>query len=152
MSEFLSFDAFITPHIIRIVFALGFLLIALGALFRVVYGLWAFRIFGASSCRWSGMHRCAAIADLLRTDPGVLRYARQAGRYGGVPARLAAQLRQGVPVERHAVACTFRSKCVAIADDQRFGDVAVEAEAVHLQVGAVWRRGQQMHRKVMYAV
>ena len=46
MSEFLSFDTFITPRIIRIVFALGLLLIALGALFRVVYGLWEFRFFG----------------------------------------------------------------------------------------------------------
>jgi hypothetical protein len=46
MSEFLSFDTFITPRIIRIVFALGLLLIALGALFRVLYGLWEFHIFG----------------------------------------------------------------------------------------------------------
>jgi hypothetical protein len=45
MIEFLSFDTFITPRIIRIVFALGLLLIALSALFRVVYGLWQLSIF-----------------------------------------------------------------------------------------------------------
>ena len=40
MSEFLSFDTFITPKIIRIVFALGLLLIALATLIRVLWGLW----------------------------------------------------------------------------------------------------------------
>lgn len=46
MSDFLSFDTFITPRIIRVVFALGLLLIALSALFRVIYGLWQLSIFG----------------------------------------------------------------------------------------------------------
>ena len=45
MSEFLSFDTFITPKIIRIVFALGLLLIALTALVRVLYGIWQLSIF-----------------------------------------------------------------------------------------------------------
>ena len=40
MSDFLSFDTFITPKIIRVVFALGLLLIALGTLFRVIWGIW----------------------------------------------------------------------------------------------------------------
>ena len=40
MSDFLSFDTFITPKIIRIVFALGLLLIAIATLVRVVLGLW----------------------------------------------------------------------------------------------------------------
>ena len=40
MSNFLSFDTFITPSIIRIVFALGLLLLALATLFRVLYGIW----------------------------------------------------------------------------------------------------------------
>ena len=40
MSDFLSFDSFITPKIIRVVFALGLLLIALGTLFRVIWGIW----------------------------------------------------------------------------------------------------------------
>jgi uncharacterized protein DUF4282 len=40
MSDFLSFDTFITPKIIRIVFALGLLLIALATLIRVLWGLW----------------------------------------------------------------------------------------------------------------
>ncbi len=40
MSDFLSFDTFITPKIIRIVFALGLLLIALATLIRVVWGIW----------------------------------------------------------------------------------------------------------------
>jgi Domain of unknown function (DUF4282) len=40
MSEFLSFDTFITPKLIRIVFALGLLLIALATLIRVLWGLW----------------------------------------------------------------------------------------------------------------
>jgi uncharacterized protein DUF4282 len=44
MSDFLSFDTFITPKIIRIVFVVGLLLIALGALVRVLYGLWELRI------------------------------------------------------------------------------------------------------------
>jgi hypothetical protein len=44
MSNFLSFDTFITPSIIRIVFGLGLLLIALAALFRVLYGIWEFNI------------------------------------------------------------------------------------------------------------
>ena len=46
MSEFLSFDTFITPRIIRIVFVLGLLLIALAALIRVIYGIWQLSIFG----------------------------------------------------------------------------------------------------------
>ena len=40
MSDFLSFDTFITPKIIRVVFALGLLLIALGTLIRVIWGIW----------------------------------------------------------------------------------------------------------------
>jgi hypothetical protein len=40
MSDFLSFDTFITPKIIRVVFALGLLLIALATLIRVLWGLW----------------------------------------------------------------------------------------------------------------
>ena len=38
MSDFLSFDTFITPKIIRVVFAIGLLLIALGTLGRVIWG------------------------------------------------------------------------------------------------------------------
>ena len=44
MSDFLSFNTFITPKIIRIVFVLGLLLIALGALIRVVIGIWSLSI------------------------------------------------------------------------------------------------------------
>jgi hypothetical protein len=40
MSDFLSFDTFIAPKIIRVVFALGLLLIALGTLTRVIWGIW----------------------------------------------------------------------------------------------------------------
>jgi hypothetical protein len=46
MSDFLSFDRFITPGIIRIVFVLGLLLIALVTLVRVLFGIWSLRIFG----------------------------------------------------------------------------------------------------------
>ena len=45
MSEFLSFDTFIAPKIIRMVFVLGLLLIALGTLIRVLWGIWSFSIF-----------------------------------------------------------------------------------------------------------
>jgi hypothetical protein len=44
MSDFLSFDTFITPKIIRVVFVLGLLLIALGTLIRVVIGIWDLHI------------------------------------------------------------------------------------------------------------
>jgi hypothetical protein len=44
MWDFLSFDTFITPRIIRVVFALGLLLIALATLVRVVYGIWSLSI------------------------------------------------------------------------------------------------------------
>jgi hypothetical protein len=44
MSEFLSFDTFIAPKIIRIVFVLGLLLISLGTLIRVLWGIWSFSI------------------------------------------------------------------------------------------------------------
>jgi hypothetical protein len=40
MSDFLSFDTFITPKIIRVVFALGLLAIALATLVRVIWGIW----------------------------------------------------------------------------------------------------------------
>ena len=40
MWDFLSFDTFIAPKIIRIVFALGLLVIAIGALIRIVWGIW----------------------------------------------------------------------------------------------------------------
>jgi len=45
MSEFLSFDTFIAPRIIRIVFVLGLLLLAIGTLIRVVIGIWQLSIF-----------------------------------------------------------------------------------------------------------
>ena len=45
MSDFLSFDTFITPRIIRVVFALGLLLIALATLVRVLFGIWSLSIF-----------------------------------------------------------------------------------------------------------
>jgi Domain of unknown function (DUF4282) len=44
MSDFLSFDTFITPKIIRVVFVLGLLLIALVTLIRVVIGIWQLSI------------------------------------------------------------------------------------------------------------
>jgi hypothetical protein len=44
MSDFLSFDTFITPRIIRIVFALGLLLIAIATVIRVVIGIWSFSL------------------------------------------------------------------------------------------------------------
>ena len=44
MWDFLSFETFITPKIIRVVFALGLLLIAIGALIRVVIGIWQLSI------------------------------------------------------------------------------------------------------------
>jgi hypothetical protein len=45
MSDFLSFDTFITPTIIRIVFVLGLLLVAIGTLIRVLWGIWELSIF-----------------------------------------------------------------------------------------------------------
>ena len=44
MWDFLSFDTFITPKIIRVVFALGLLLIAIVTLIRVVIGIWQLAI------------------------------------------------------------------------------------------------------------
>ncbi len=44
MFDFLSFDRFITPSIIHVVFALGLLLIAVGTLIRVIFGIWTFSI------------------------------------------------------------------------------------------------------------
>jgi hypothetical protein len=46
MSDFLSFDTFITPRIIRVVFVLGLLLVAVGTLIRIVVGIWDLRILG----------------------------------------------------------------------------------------------------------
>ena len=45
MSDFLSFDTFITPKIIRSVFVLGLLLVAIGTLIRVLWGIWELSIF-----------------------------------------------------------------------------------------------------------
>jgi len=45
MFDFLSFDRFVTPSIIHVVFVLGLLLIALGTLIRVLVGIWTFSIF-----------------------------------------------------------------------------------------------------------
>ena len=44
MFSFLSFDRFVTPSIIHIVFVLGLLVIALVTLVRVIYGIWTFSI------------------------------------------------------------------------------------------------------------
>ena len=44
MLDFLSFDTFITPRIIRIVFVIGLFLIALGALITILVGIWQLRI------------------------------------------------------------------------------------------------------------
>ena len=44
MWNFLSFETFITPKIIRVVFALGLLLIAIGALIRILIGIWELSI------------------------------------------------------------------------------------------------------------
>ncbi len=46
MTEYLSFETFITPKIIRFVFVIGLLLIALGVLVRVVVGLVHLQIIG----------------------------------------------------------------------------------------------------------
>jgi len=46
MFSYLSFDRFVTPSIIHIVFVLGLLLIALATLIRVLVGIWTFSIFG----------------------------------------------------------------------------------------------------------
>ena len=40
MADFLSFDTYITPKIIRIVFVLGLLLLAIATLIRVLWGIW----------------------------------------------------------------------------------------------------------------
>jgi hypothetical protein len=45
MFDFLSFDRFVTPSIIHVVFVLGLLLIALATLIRVLVGIWTFSIF-----------------------------------------------------------------------------------------------------------
>jgi hypothetical protein len=44
MWDFLSFDTFITPKIIRAMFALGLLLIAICTLVEVLIGIWHFSI------------------------------------------------------------------------------------------------------------
>jgi hypothetical protein len=44
MFDFLSFDRFVTPSIIRVVFVLGLLVIAVGTLIRVLWGIWTFSI------------------------------------------------------------------------------------------------------------
>ena len=44
MLKYLSFDHFITPSIIHVVFSLGLLLIALGTLVRVLVGIWTLSI------------------------------------------------------------------------------------------------------------
>jgi hypothetical protein len=46
VSKFLSFDHFITPSIIHVVFVLGLLLIAQGTLVRVLVAIWTFKILG----------------------------------------------------------------------------------------------------------
>ena len=63
MSDFLSFDRFITPSIIRVVFVLGLLLIALGTLLRILLGIWTFHIFGGVILPLIGM---CALALLWR--------------------------------------------------------------------------------------
>ena len=45
MFDFLSFDRFVTPSIIHAVFVLGLLVIAVGTLIRVLWGIWTFNIF-----------------------------------------------------------------------------------------------------------
>jgi hypothetical protein len=45
MWNFLSFDTFITPKIIRVVFALGLLVIAIVTLITVVIGIWELAFF-----------------------------------------------------------------------------------------------------------
>jgi ABC-type antimicrobial peptide transport system permease subunit len=45
MWDFLSFDTFITPRIIRVVFALGLLVIAIATLISVVIGIWQLAFF-----------------------------------------------------------------------------------------------------------
>ncbi len=44
MSDFLSFETFIAPKIIRVVFAIGLLLIAIATLVRVIYGIWQLNV------------------------------------------------------------------------------------------------------------
>ena len=44
MFDFLSFDRFVTPSIIHVVFVLGLLVLALGTLIRVLLGIWTFSI------------------------------------------------------------------------------------------------------------
>jgi Domain of unknown function (DUF4282) len=46
MFRFLSFDHFVTPSIIHVVFVLGLLVIAVATLARVLIGIWTFSILG----------------------------------------------------------------------------------------------------------
>lgn len=48
MLDFLSFERFITPGIVRVVFVLGLLLFAVVTLVRVLWGLWELRIWGGA--------------------------------------------------------------------------------------------------------
>ena len=57
-----------------------------------------------------------------------------------------------LPVEGDAVAGAIRRDREAVLDRQRLGDVAVEAEAVRFQIGAVGAGGEQMHRDVVRAM
>ena len=45
MSDFLAFRRFITPAIIHVVFALGLVIIVLGTVISVVYGIYTYNIF-----------------------------------------------------------------------------------------------------------
>ena len=60
--------------------------------------------------------------------------------------------RERLEVEREAVAGPVGGEGQAVDDLQRLGDVAVEAEAVGLEVAAVRGGGEEVHGQVVRAV
>src|SRR5262245_28739665 len=59
---------------------------------------------------------------------------------------------QRLPIELHAVAGAVGSNGLAVADLQGMGDEALEPEAVHLEIGRVRDRGEEVDVEVVDAV
>src|SRR3954454_16473971 len=82
----------------------------------------------------------------FRVDAHNASFTLSAGSSSGADAV------EPLPVEGDAVAWAARGQREAVLDPERVGDVALQAEAVRLQVRAVRAGGEEMHRHVMGAV
>src|SRR5918993_4637159 len=110
-----------------------------------------------SGCRWE----CPPSSSSTRAPPSLASFAATTQPAAPPPTTMWSKRSimrscpdrvQALPVERDPVARPVGGEGEAFLQDERLGDVALQAEAVRLEVGAVRAGGQELDRGVVGAV